>query len=84
MSVDGEFQFLIGDTSRRLTAATIWYKSIADEKWTTEIVLLGGHPVTTNVVAFRTFSREQLRRKMTSAGGGQTSGQTSGKPSSSR
>jgi hypothetical protein len=62
MSVDGEFQFLIGDTSRRLTAATIWYKSIADEKWTTEIVLLGGHPVTTTVLKGHAGQDAERRR----------------------
>jgi hypothetical protein len=49
MAVDGKFQFKIGDRSKKLSAATIWYKSIADEKWTTKIALLAGHPAITTV-----------------------------------
>lgn len=49
MAVDGKFQFKIGDRSKKLSAATIWYKSIANEKWTTQITLLAGHPAITTV-----------------------------------
>ena len=49
MAVDGKFQFKIGDTSKKLSAATIWYKSIVGEKWTTKIALLAGHPAITTV-----------------------------------
>jgi hypothetical protein len=49
MAVDGKFQFKIGNKSMKLSAATIWYKSITDEKWTTKITLLAGHPAITTV-----------------------------------
>jgi hypothetical protein len=49
MAVDEEFQFLIGDISKNLSAVTIWYKSIRDEKWTTKITLFSGMPVKTTV-----------------------------------
>ena len=49
LAVDGRFQFLIGESSKKLSAATICYKSIAGEKWTTEVELLGGQPLVTTV-----------------------------------
>jgi hypothetical protein len=49
MPVDGNFQFRIGDTSKRLSAATIWYRSITAEDWTTKVTLLAGYPALTMV-----------------------------------
>ena len=49
LAVDGKFQFRIGEESKILSGATIWYKSIAGEEWTTEVSLLGGHPAVTTV-----------------------------------
>ena len=53
MAVDGRFQFKIGDRSKKLSAATIWYKSIANQKWTTKATLLAGHPTITSVTKGR-------------------------------
>lgn len=50
LAINEEFQFLIGDRSLKLSAATFWYKSISGEKWTTQITLLAGHPVITVVM----------------------------------
>jgi hypothetical protein len=49
LAVDEQFQFLIGDRSKNLTAATIQYKSISDQEWTTKIELISGSPVITTV-----------------------------------
>lgn len=49
MAVDEDFQLLIGKGSNNLSAATIRYKSISDEMWTTKIALIGGHPFMTTV-----------------------------------
>lgn len=49
LAVDESFQLLIGGRSRNLLAATIWYKSISDQKWTTKIELISGSPVVTTV-----------------------------------
>ncbi|GAC1420772.1 MAG: hypothetical protein NVSMB62_15090 [Acidobacteriaceae bacterium] len=49
MAVDGEFQFKIGDRSNKLSATTIRYKSISNEKWITKVLLPGGHPCMTTV-----------------------------------
>jgi hypothetical protein len=49
MPTDGKFQFKIGRESFQLSAATIWYKSITGEEWTTKVALIGGHPARTNV-----------------------------------
>lgn len=50
LAVDGKFQFLIGKQSNDVRHVTIWYKSLNNEKWTTEVITIGGSPIATNVV----------------------------------
>jgi len=49
LAADGKFQFLIGATSANLARAVIWYKSIANELWTTNVALIAGSPMNTEV-----------------------------------
>ena len=66
LPIDGRFQFLIGESSNTLTAATIWYTSISGESWTTEIALIAGHPYET--VVLQGFKDDEDRRlKMSGA-----------------
>jgi 3',5'-cyclic AMP phosphodiesterase CpdA len=62
MALDGRFQFKIGDRSNKLSAAAIWYKSIANEKWTTKITILAGHPAITTVTKGHPDDDARLRR----------------------
>ncbi len=50
LAIDGKFQFLIGKQSNDVKHVTIWYKSLNNEKWTTDVITIGGSPVATDVV----------------------------------
>lgn len=64
LAVDADFQFLIGEESNKLIAATIWYKSLSDAPWTTQIALIGGSPASTAVVeGYEDEDKERSRVK---------------------
>jgi hypothetical protein len=49
LPVGQKFRFLIGDTSENLVRATFEYKSMSGQKWRTEVTLIGGSSISTQI-----------------------------------
>jgi hypothetical protein len=65
MTVDGKFQFLIGDNSMNLIGAILHYKSVSGQEWTTKVLLPHGSSLKTEFARGRIWEHYDFSKDVT-------------------
>lgn len=65
MTVDGKYQFLIGENSMNLIGVILRYKSVSGQEWTTKILLPHGKSLKTEFAKGRIWENYDFSRDVT-------------------